>query len=56
MEGNGAYDQRKLQTQLGRPRNINTNLVGGNRKEDLVTSVQRADSKTAAAACIERGI
>lgn len=28
MERDGAYDQRQLQTQLRRPRNINTNLEG----------------------------
>lgn len=32
MEGDGAYDKRQLQTQLGCPRNINTNLVGENRE------------------------
>lgn len=29
MEGDGAYDQRQLQAQLGCPGNIDTNLVGG---------------------------
>lgn len=36
MERNGAYDQRKLQTQFGRPWNINTNLVGQNGEEIII--------------------
>lgn len=43
MEGDGANDQRQLQTQFGRPRNINTNLWG--QEDVLVTSAQNQRGK-----------
>ena len=47
MERDGAHDQRQLQAQLGRSRNINTNLRGRKRRELLDPATCTARRNTA---------